>query len=174
MHYDEAFSSLQIPHFKGFARFHITRSGDLEMFGLALEKVGGARRVRCAPLGPLWVAGQRGREQEGRARQGAPQSSGAAWPGSTDSDCLCCLMRRRLPRAPVPKQPLTRPLHNAHRQVPHAWREDPRWRTPHGGGNREAPAHRAKFPSRQGGARRTAVCLACPGLVAAAARVGVL
>ncbi|KAI7840166.1 hypothetical protein COHA_005949 [Chlorella ohadii] len=69
-HYDEAFSSLQIPHFKGFLRFHITRSGDLEMFGLALEK------------------------------------------------------------------------------VPHSWREDPRWRTPHGGGNRELPAHRAKFPSR--------------------------
>lgn len=70
VHYDEAFSSLQIPHFKGFCRFHITRTGDLEMFGLGLEK------------------------------------------------------------------------------VPHAWREDPRWRTPHGGGNRDAPAHRAKFPSR--------------------------
>lgn len=69
-HYDEAFSSLQIPDFKGFLRFHITRSGDLEMFGLALEK------------------------------------------------------------------------------VPHSWREDPRWRTPHGGGNRDLPAHRAKFPSR--------------------------
>ena len=33
-------------------------------------------------------------------------------------------------------------------KVPHSWREDPRWRTPHGGGNRELPAHRAKFPSR--------------------------
>lgn len=70
MHYDEAFSSLQVPHFKGFCRFHITRGGDLEMFGLALER------------------------------------------------------------------------------VPHAWREDPRWRAPHGGGNRDQPAHRAKFPSR--------------------------
>ncbi|KAL4423131.1 hypothetical protein ABPG77_004814 [Micractinium sp. CCAP 211/92] len=70
VHYDEAFSSLQVPHFKGFCRFHITRSGDLEMFGLALER------------------------------------------------------------------------------VPHAWREDPRWRAPHGGGNRDQPAHRAKFPSR--------------------------
>lgn len=33
-------------------------------------------------------------------------------------------------------------------KVPHSWREDPRWRTPHGGGNRDLPAHRAKFPSR--------------------------
>ena len=72
-HYDEAFSSLQVPHFKGFLRFHVTRGGDLEMFGLALER------------------------------------------------------------------------------VPHAWREDPRWRTPHGGGNRDAPAHRATFPSRCAG-----------------------
>ena len=72
MHYDEAFSSLQVPHFKGFCRFHVTKAGDLEMFGLALEK------------------------------------------------------------------------------VPQAWREDPRWRTPQGGGNRDAPAHRAKFPSRCG------------------------
>ena len=70
VHYDEAFSSLQVPHFKGFCRFHVTQGGDLEMFGLALER------------------------------------------------------------------------------VPQAWREDPRWRTPHGGGNRDAPAHRAKFPSR--------------------------
>lgn len=69
-HYDEAFSSLQVPHFKGFLRLHITRSGDLELFGLALER------------------------------------------------------------------------------VPHSWREDPRWRTPHGGGNRDAPAHTARFPSR--------------------------
>jgi hypothetical protein len=73
VHYDEAFSSLQVPHFKGFCRFHVTKAGDLEMFGLALEK------------------------------------------------------------------------------VPQAWREDPRWRTPQGGGNRDAPAHRAKFPSRWGG-----------------------
>lgn len=70
MHYDEAFSSLQVPHFKGFLRFHITRSGDLEMFSLGLER------------------------------------------------------------------------------TPFAWREDPRWRTPQGGGNRSAPAHKAKYPSR--------------------------
>ncbi|EFN54256.1 hypothetical protein CHLNCDRAFT_135803, partial [Chlorella variabilis] len=67
VHYDEAFSSLQVPHFKGFLRFHITRAGDLEMFALGLER------------------------------------------------------------------------------SPHAWREDPRWRTPHGGGNRDVPAHRAKW-----------------------------
>ena len=64
-----------MPHFKGFCRFHITRGGDLEMWGLALER------------------------------------------------------------------------------VPHAWREDPRWRTPQGGGNRDAPAHRAKYPSRWVGGR---------------------
>ncbi|GAB4822190.1 hypothetical protein N2152v2_009236 [Parachlorella kessleri] len=39
VHYDEAFSSLQVPHFKGFCRFHITRSGDLEMYSLGLHKV---------------------------------------------------------------------------------------------------------------------------------------
>jgi hypothetical protein len=41
VHYDEAFSSLQVPHLKGFCRFHITPSGDLEMYSLGLEKVGG-------------------------------------------------------------------------------------------------------------------------------------
>ena len=48
MHYDEAFSSLQVPHFKGFCRFHITRSGDLEMYSLGLDKVGSM--VCCAVL----------------------------------------------------------------------------------------------------------------------------
>ena len=70
VHYDEAFSSLQVPHFKGFCRLHVSREGDLTLFGLGLER------------------------------------------------------------------------------VPQAWREDPRWRTPHGGGNRDAPAHRARWPSR--------------------------
>jgi hypothetical protein len=40
VHYDEALSSLQVPHYKGFCRLHITRSGDLEVYSLAMEKVG--------------------------------------------------------------------------------------------------------------------------------------
>lgn len=33
-------------------------------------------------------------------------------------------------------------------QVPHEWREDPRWRGAAGGGSRQQPAHRADYPSR--------------------------
>ncbi len=33
-------------------------------------------------------------------------------------------------------------------KVPTAWREDPRWRSPQGGGNAALPAHLAKHPSR--------------------------
>ena len=39
VHYDEAFSSLQIPHHKGFSRMHITPKGDLHIYGLAIDKV---------------------------------------------------------------------------------------------------------------------------------------
>lgn len=39
VHYDEAFSSLQIPHHKGFSRIHITPEGDLHVYGLAIDKV---------------------------------------------------------------------------------------------------------------------------------------
>lgn len=70
VHYDEAFSSLQIPDHKGFLRFHVTPAGDLEMFALGLDA------------------------------------------------------------------------------APRSWREDPRWRTPHGGGNRGVPSWRARLPSR--------------------------
>ena len=40
VHYDEAFSSLQIPHHKGFSRIHVTPEGDLHIYGLAIDKVG--------------------------------------------------------------------------------------------------------------------------------------
>ncbi len=33
-------------------------------------------------------------------------------------------------------------------QVPHEWREDPRWRGASGGGCRRQPAHRSDYPSR--------------------------
>ena len=33
-------------------------------------------------------------------------------------------------------------------QVPFSWREDPRWRTPQGGGSKDTPSHRARYPSR--------------------------
>lgn len=39
VHYDEAFSSLQVRDHKGFLRLHITRTGDLEIFSLGLDKV---------------------------------------------------------------------------------------------------------------------------------------
>lgn len=39
VHYDEAFSALRIPNFKGFSRLHINTDGDLEVYGLAMDKV---------------------------------------------------------------------------------------------------------------------------------------
>lgn len=39
VHYDEAFSALRIPNFKGFSRMHINKDGDLEVYGLAMDKV---------------------------------------------------------------------------------------------------------------------------------------
>ena len=39
LHYDEAFSSLQIADYKAFTRFHIKHNGDLEVFTLAVDKV---------------------------------------------------------------------------------------------------------------------------------------
>ncbi|KDD72728.1 hypothetical protein H632_c2969p0, partial [Helicosporidium sp. ATCC 50920] len=39
VHYDEAFSSLQIPDYKGFLRLHVSPAGDLEIFSLALDRV---------------------------------------------------------------------------------------------------------------------------------------
>ena len=41
VHYDEAFSSLQVPHHKGFSRIHITPEGDLHVYGLAIDQVRG-------------------------------------------------------------------------------------------------------------------------------------
>lgn len=38
VHYDEAFSSLQIPHHKGFSRIHVTPEGDLHVYGLAIDQ----------------------------------------------------------------------------------------------------------------------------------------
>lgn len=44
VHYDEAFSALRIPNFKGFSRLHINTDGDLEIYGLAMDKVRQARQ----------------------------------------------------------------------------------------------------------------------------------
>jgi len=38
-HYNEAFSSLRIEDWKSFLRLHITRSGDLEIYSLGLERI---------------------------------------------------------------------------------------------------------------------------------------
>ncbi|VAH46687.1 unnamed protein product [Triticum turgidum subsp. durum] len=40
IHFDEAFSSLRIANYKSFTRFHIKKDGDLEIFTLAVDKVG--------------------------------------------------------------------------------------------------------------------------------------
>lgn len=70
VHYDEAFSSLQIPDYKGFLRLHISKRGDLEVFALGTDK------------------------------------------------------------------------------VPRAWKEDPRFRSTDGGGNKKIPSYKMQFPSR--------------------------
>eukprot|EP00884_Botryococcus_braunii_P019307 jgi/Botrbrau1/605/Bobra.0161s0003.1 len=44
VHYDEAFSALRTPDFKGFSRIHISPTGDLHIYGLAMDKVPSAWR----------------------------------------------------------------------------------------------------------------------------------
>ena len=39
LHYDEAFSSLRIPHYKGFSRLRITPSGELHIYSLGMDRV---------------------------------------------------------------------------------------------------------------------------------------
>ena len=51
VHYDEAFAALKIPHFKGFSRLHISASGDLHIYSLAMDKVG-APALAAAPHVP--------------------------------------------------------------------------------------------------------------------------
>ena len=38
VHYDEAFSALRIPHYKGFSRLHLTQEGDLVIYALAMDQ----------------------------------------------------------------------------------------------------------------------------------------
>ncbi|KAK2079809.1 hypothetical protein QBZ16_002204 [Prototheca wickerhamii] len=67
VHYDEAFSSLQVPDHKGFLRLHITRAGDLEVFSLGLDAVPGAWRED-----PAWrEAGGARRRRRRRRVEGA-------------------------------------------------------------------------------------------------------
>jgi len=40
LHFDEAFSSLRIANYKSFTRFHINYDGDLEVYTMAVDKVG--------------------------------------------------------------------------------------------------------------------------------------
>ena len=49
-HYNEAFSSLKIEHYKNFVRLHITSTGDLEVYAIGVDKV-------CVPalLRVRWV-----------------------------------------------------------------------------------------------------------------------
>ena len=49
-HYNEAFSSLRVEHYKNFLRLHITPSGDLDVYVLGVDKV----RSRCCGRGARW------------------------------------------------------------------------------------------------------------------------
>lgn len=69
VHYDESFSALQVPHHKGFLRLHVTRSGDLEMFALGLDKVPHA-----------WGEDPRWRTPGGGGGGGDAPSHRARWP----------------------------------------------------------------------------------------------
>ena len=48
LHYDEAFSSLRIPHYKGFCRLRITPGGELHIYSLGMDRVRGP--PTCTPL----------------------------------------------------------------------------------------------------------------------------
>lgn len=53
LHFDEAFSSLRIANYKSFSRFHITPTGDLHVYTLAIDKVSSNNlailwHVKCA------------------------------------------------------------------------------------------------------------------------------
>lgn len=50
LHFDEAFSSLRIANYKSFTRFHINSDGDLEVFTLAVDKVGSYYLFHCCFL----------------------------------------------------------------------------------------------------------------------------
>ncbi|EFJ24167.1 hypothetical protein SELMODRAFT_102099 [Selaginella moellendorffii] len=49
LHFDEAFSSLRIANYKSFLRCHVTKTGDLEVYTLAVDKV-----PKEWMLDPLW------------------------------------------------------------------------------------------------------------------------
>ena len=52
VHYDEAFSSLQIPHHKGFSRLHITPDGDMHIYGLAMDQASFKGHPCCSACFP--------------------------------------------------------------------------------------------------------------------------
>ena len=127
LHYDEAFSSLRIPHYKGFCRLRITPSGDLNIYSLGMDRV---RR-----------SGQQSAEQCLLCIV-ALACCGHAVPG-------------RLPepesRPPARNQPahlLAGGPQWGRVQVPNEWREDARWRRRRGAGSRRMAGHAAEVPSR--------------------------
>ena len=52
VHYDEAFSALRIPHYKGFSRLHLTPEGDLVIYALAMDQASCVSRRRGKLQGP--------------------------------------------------------------------------------------------------------------------------
>mmetsp|Transcript_31178 Transcript_31178/g.92979 ORF Transcript_31178/g.92979 Transcript_31178/m.92979 type:complete len:255 (-) Transcript_31178:755-1519(-) len=70
-HFDEAFSSLRIPHFKALTRMHVTKAGDLEIYTLAMHKVPTAWRED-----PRWAGHNGG---GGAPAKGVPAHA-AKWP----------------------------------------------------------------------------------------------
>ena len=56
VHYDEAFSALRIPHYKGFSRLHLTQEGDLVIYALAMDQASCISRGLGQPAVPLRYA----------------------------------------------------------------------------------------------------------------------
>ena len=89
LHYDEAFSSLRIPHYKGFSRLHITPEGTLHVYSLGMDQVW----CSPSPLESASCSGLHAQVQQAWLLFSASSSSSSA--GSTlqaqHGPCKCSL-----------------------------------------------------------------------------------
>lgn len=127
VHYDEAFSALRIPHFKGFSRLHISPSGDLHIYTLAMDKASSNVQPlnACCPF-----------------LHSCPATCCTALYGTSSPDVHFWAASALF----VCARPLS--IEACCMQVPAEWKEDPRWRGRSGAGSRKCPAHAAEVPSR--------------------------
>ena len=91
VHYDEAFSSLQIADHKGFSRLHVTLAGDLHIYGLAMDKVGACSSPCNSKTPPVQLtrvvcAAALQEHQEGLAVVQGPAQ------GPAQAGCLHCVI----------------------------------------------------------------------------------